>query len=208
MPTAVFVSGNGTNLQAVIEAARKRVLPLDLRLVISNQPQAFALLRARSAAIPTAVYEFKRSHDDRARYAHTLADAVTRCGARLVLLLGWMHILAPEFLGRGFTVLNLHPAYLPEDPSADSVTFPDGTVTPAFRGPHALRDALHAGVPCVGASLIEITADVDRGPLLARKALPLRPHEDLESALQRLHSVEQEVVREGILRWAGEHAHR
>lgn len=202
MPTAVLVSGNGTNLQAVIDAVAARLLPLDLRVVIANDPQAFAIERAARAGIAVAVLPFRRHEESRAAYAQRLASALQEAGARLVLLLGWMHVLAPDFLEAGFAgVLNLHPSYLPQDPLADRVTFPDGSELPVFRGPHALRDALKAGVAQTGASLIEITSLVDRGPVLARKALPLRQDDDEASALERLHTVEQEVVREGILRW-------
>jgi phosphoribosylglycinamide formyltransferase-1 len=202
--TAVFVSGTGTNLQAVIDAAVSGALPLDLRLVLSNKPAVPALQRAQAAGIPTAVYEFSCAAHDRAHYATALADAVERCGARLVLLLGWMHVLSPPFLERGFEVLNLHPAYLPEDPDADTVVFPDGGVAPAFRGAHALRDALAAGMRQAGASLIVITPRVDRGRVLARKAMALAPGEGEADALERLHAVERDVVREGVLRWIAE----
>lgn len=202
MPTAVFVSGSGTNLQALIDMVQSAALPLEIRLVVSNNPQAYALERARLAGIPCIVMEFDRRAEDRSAYALRLASILRAKGVRLVLLLGWMHVLAKAFLDAGFDgVLNLHPAYLPEDPAADSVSFPDGTQTPAFRGAHALRDALAAGVPCSGASLIEITHLVDRGALLARKPMLLRPHEGEATALERLHAVEREVVREGIERW-------
>jgi phosphoribosylglycinamide formyltransferase-1 len=202
LPTAVFVSGTGTNLESLIDMVRSGSLPLDIRLVVSDNPHAYALKRAQLAGIPTVVMAFDRSAEDRSAYASRLASAVRAKGVRLVLLLGWMHVLARPFLEAGFeAVLNLHPAYLPEDPSADHVTFPDGTRTPAFRGAHALRDAIAAGVACTGASLIEITHLVDRGALLARKPMMLRPDEDEAAALERLHAVEREVVREGIERW-------
>jgi phosphoribosylglycinamide formyltransferase-1 len=202
VPTAVFVSGSGTNLQALIDAARNGTLPLDIKLVVSNKPSAFALERAERAGIPTAVMEFDKRTEDRATYAKRLASVVHDSGAQLVLLLGWMHVLAPEFLEAGFEgIFNLHPAYLPEDPSADTVTFPDGTQTRVFRGAHAVRDALAAKVPWTGASLIEITHAVDRGPLLARKHIQLFPHEDEAAAVERLHTIEREVVRSGLERW-------
>lgn len=189
-------------MQAVIDAVRAGTLPLDIRLVVSDRPSVFALERAGRAGIPTVVMEFDKRVEDRSTYAVRLASAVRTSGARLVLLLGWMHVLAREFLDAGFDgVLNLHPAFLPEDPSADAVAFPDGSQTPVFRGPHALRDAIAAKVPFTGASLIEITRQVDRGPLLARKAMRLYPHEDEETALRRLHKVEREVVRDGLINW-------
>ena len=202
VPTAVFVSGSGTNLQAVIDAARDGSLPLDIKLVVSNKPSVFALERAHHAGIPTNVIEFDKHERDRAEYAKRLASIVHESGARLVLLLGWMHVLAPEFLEAGFEgIFNLHPAYLPEDPNADVVTFPDGTQTAVFRGFRALRDALAAKAPYTGASLIEITPAVDRGPVLARKHMQLFSGESESVALERLHAVEREVVREGLLRW-------
>lgn len=202
IPTAVLASGNGTNLQAVIDAVAAGLLPLDLRVVVANDPDAFAIERAARAGIAVAVLPFRRHEQTRAAYAQRVARVLQEAGARLVLLLGWMHVLAPDFLEAGFAgVLNLHPSYLPQDPSADRVTFPDGSELPVFRGPHALSDALKAGAPQTGATLIEITPLVDRGPILARKVLPLRRDDDETSALERLHAVEQEVVREGVLRW-------
>lgn len=206
MPTAVLASGNGTNLQAVIDATRAGALPLDLIVVVSNKPGAFALERAANAGIPKLVLTFDKNRESRRDYGTRLAQDLRKRGVRLVLLLGWMHVLATEFLEAGFDgVLNLHPAYLPEDPAADAVQFPDGTTTPAFRGPRALRDAIAARARYTGASLIQITHRVDRGPLLARKAMRLFPEEDEEAALRRLHAVEQDVVREGVLRWIEEH---
>lgn len=202
VPTAVLVSGSGTNLQAVIDAAEAGQLPVDVRLVVSNKADAYALQRARRAGIATEVMPFDRGRESRSAYALRLAGRIRESGARLVLLLGWMHVLAQEFLDAGFDgVLNLHPAYLPQEPGDDTVAFEDGTTTPVFRGAHALRDALAAKVSHTGASLIEITRLVDRGPLLARRAMLVHANEDEAAVLERLHSLEREVVREGILRW-------
>lgn len=201
-PTAILVSGNGTNLQAVLDRVTSGRLALDIRLVISNRADAYALERARRAGVPVRVIPYRNSEQTRSAYARSLASEIARSGARLVLLLGWMHVLAPEFLNAGFEgVLNLHPSYLPEDPSADEVRLPDGTLSPVFRGANALRDALTHGVRTTGASLIEITPDPDRGPLLARRAFDLRPDDTVESALARLHPIEHDVVEEGIRIW-------
>lgn len=203
--TAILASGNGSNLEAVIAAQRAGLLPIDIRLVVSNNKDALALERAARAGIPARLLVYDRSREDRGAYARRLAALIKESGATLVLLLGWMHVLAPEFLDSGFEgVLNLHPAYLPEDPSADAVDFPDGVRTPVFRGAHALRDALAAGVSCTGASLMQITPHVDRGPVLARKPMRLEPGEDEATALERLHALERDVVREGLLRWLKE----
>jgi len=202
IPTAVLAAGTGTNAQAVIDAAARGELPLDVRLVVSNDPNAGALDKARRSGIPVDAIPFDRQSESRGEYATRLAARLRDSGVRLVLLLGWMHVLAPEFLAAGFDgVLNLHPSYLPDDPSEDFVTLPNGTRTPCFRGPRALRDAIEAGVAVTGVTLIEITADVDRGPVLARTAFALQPGEDEASALARLHPVEHEVVKQGVLEW-------
>lgn len=207
VPTAIFVSGHGTNLQAVIDSVQAGRLQLRISLVVSNKANVHALERAAQAGIPSVVMPFDRKTESRSQYARRLADLVQRSGARLVLLLGWMHVLDQEFLAAGFEgVLNLHPAYLPEDPRADVVIFPTGVQTPVFRGPRALADAIAAKVPCTGASLIEITAHVDRGPLLARLPMALRPEEDEQAALERLHVVEREVVHAGLREWLARHA--
>jgi phosphoribosylglycinamide formyltransferase-1 len=186
----------------VIDATAAGSLPLEIRLVVSDNPKAFALERAGAARIPSLVMPYHKSAESRGAYGARLAHAVRAKGVELVLLLGWMHVLSTEFVNSGFAgILNLHPAYLPEDPSVDHVTFPDGTTTPVFRGAHALRDALHAGVAMTGASLIEISTAVDRGPLLARKPMALLEGDDERKALDRLHDVERVVVREGVLAW-------
>lgn len=202
VPTAIFASGNGSNLQAVVDAAAAGTLPIDVRLVVSDNPDAFALERARSAGIPAIAMAWDRAADSREAYGTRLAQAVHARGVRLVLLLGWMHVLARTFCDAGFdAILNLHPAYLPDDPDADEVALPDGTRSPVFRGARAVRDALAAGVKTIGATLIEITPEVDRGPVLARRTLALVAGDDEASALSRLHAVEREVVRDGILAW-------
>jgi phosphoribosylglycinamide formyltransferase-1 len=206
-PTAILASGSGTNLQAVLDQAVAGRLPLDIRLVVSNRPDAYALERARTADIATLVMTFSPGIESRARYSRELAAAVKASGARLVLLLGWMLVLTPEFLEAGFAgVLNLHPSFLPDEPSADQVTLPDGSSSRVFRGAHALRDAIEAGVRTTGATLIEITPAVDRGPVLARRAFELRDGDTVESALNRLHVVEQDVVRDGVLAWLAKNA--
>src|SRR6516162_10198889 len=88
VPTAVLVSGSGTNLQAVIDASKQGQLPLDLRLVVSSKAEAYALKRARRAGIPSAVLRYDRRRETRSEYALRVASAVSGSGAQLVLLLG------------------------------------------------------------------------------------------------------------------------
>jgi phosphoribosylglycinamide formyltransferase-1 len=202
VPTAIFASGSGTNLQHMIDLAAKGALPLDLRLVVSNARDAFAIERASQADIPVLIAPLDRHAESRTAYGARLAADVRARGVELVLLLGWMHVLDASFVNAGFAgILNLHPALLPDDPRADHVALSDGSVMPVFRGQHALRDALAYGARTTGASLIQITPDVDRGPVLARRTCPLLPGDDEKKALERLHDVEREVVAEGVSAW-------
>ncbi|TAM61856.1 phosphoribosylglycinamide formyltransferase [bacterium] len=200
--TAVLVSGSGTNLQAVIDAVAQGRLPLDLRLVLSNRAGAFGLERARRAGIAARVEVWdRRGGQGRDAYDARVLGAVRASGAELVLLLGWMHVLPPAFVKSFAAVVNIHPALLPEDPAADVVAVPGGALIPAFRGAHALRDAVAAGLGWAGATCHLVTPEVDRGPVLAREPMALNPGEPEAEALQRLHSVEHRVLVAGIARW-------
>jgi phosphoribosylglycinamide formyltransferase 1 len=118
-----------------------------------------------------------------------------------VLLLGWMHLLSGSFVRAFPQMLNLHPAFLPLEPERDDVVMPDGTKTAAFRGPHAVRDALAASSEWVGATLHRVTDATDRGPVLARKPLRVGPGEGEAHLMERVHEIERGVVRAGITRW-------
>ena len=142
--TVVLASGSGTNFQAVIDRVADG-LPLDLRALVSNRSDAFAIERARKADIPAILLPWQHDRESRAQYDRALHEAVARLEPELVLLLGWMHLLDPAFVDAFPNMLNVHPAFLPLDPASDSVTLPDGTTMPAFRGPRAVRDALAAG---------------------------------------------------------------
>ena len=198
--TVVLASGSGTNFQAVIDRVIGG-LPLDLVALVSNRSDAFAIERARRADIPTIVLPWERNAQSRAEYDRALLDAVTGCEPQLVLLLGWMHLLEPAFVEAFPEMLNVHPAFLPLDPARDSVGMPDGVTIPAYRGARALRDALAANSQWVGASVHEVTADTDRGRVLARKPLRVVQGEEEAAVLARLHPIEHQLVAVAIRRW-------
>lgn len=198
--TVVLASGSGTNFQAVIDRVATG-LPLNLAALVSNKVEAFAIERARRAAIPVVALPWLRSEQPRDRYDALLRDAVAQFDPELVLLLGWMHLLDPAFVAGFPHMLNVHPAFLPLDPARDAVGMPDGITIPAFRGPRGVRDALAAGSPWIGASVHEVTMDTDRGRVLARRPLAVLPGEDEDAALTRLHPIEHQLVETAIKRW-------
>jgi phosphoribosylglycinamide formyltransferase-1 len=205
--TLVMASGNGTNFQAVLDAAGRGALPLEIVALIANNERAQAIERARAAAVQSVVVlPWNRKQESRADYDARLLQAAATQRADLVLLLGWMHLLSDSFVRAFPEMLNLHPAFLPLDPERDEVTMPDGTQIPAFRGPHAVGDALGAASTWVGATLHRVTAATDRGPVMARKPLRIAPGESEEQLMHRLHAVEHELVIAGVTRWLYESA--
>jgi phosphoribosylglycinamide formyltransferase 1 len=202
--TVVMASGSGTNFQSVIDNVAEQALPLDLVLLVSNKPAAYALERARNAGIASAVLPWDRNVQTRPQYDADLLERVRREQPDLILLLGWMHVLDDALVSAFPNIINIHPAYLPLDQRRDEVGFPDGSVTPAFRGAHAVRDALAWGSRWIGASAHRVTLDADRGPVLVRKPLASEPGESHDALLDRLHPVEHRVLAGGIRRWVFE----
>jgi phosphoribosylglycinamide formyltransferase 1 len=170
----VLVSGEGTNLQALIDAR------LPIAGVASNNRAARALERAGAAGIPTGVFPLEDFEDRRAR-DETMAAWLAVHGVELVVLAGYMHLLTPAFLARfPQRIVNVHPSLLP-----------------AFPGAQPLEDALAARVETTGVTVHLVDEGVDTGPVLRQVPVPVEPAETL---LERIHAVEHrllpEVVRE------------
>ena len=202
--TVVLASGSGSNFQSVIDGVEHGELPLHLALLLSNKTTAFALERAHRAQIPGITLQWDRKVQSREHYDRILLEAVRSQEPELILLLGWMHVLDDRFVSTFEHIINIHPAFLPLDQQRDEVTFPDGSVTPAFRGAHAVPDALSWGSRWVGASSHRVTLDADRGPVLVRKPLAILAGEKQDAIMERLHPIEHRVLASGIRRWVYE----
>ncbi len=196
----VLASGDGTNFQAVIDRVAGG-LPLTLAALICNKPGAYAIERAKAAGVPAIVLPWQRNDQSRAQYDALLRGAVAQFEPQLVLLLGWMHLLEPAFVDAFAAMLNVHPSFLPLDPAQDRVGMPDGTIVPAFRGAHAVRETLAAHSAWSGASVHEVTAQTDRGRVFTRKPLRVISGEDEDALLSRLHPIEHVLVEAAIKRW-------
>jgi phosphoribosylglycinamide formyltransferase-1 len=170
----VLVSGEGTNLQALIDAG------LAIAAVASNRPDAPALSRADAAGIPNRVFDVE-SYSDRTARDRELADWLQLRGVDFVVLAGYMHLLTPAFLDRFPNVIvNVHPSLLPE-----------------FPGARAVEDALAAGVATTGVTVHYVDEGLDTGAVIRQEPVEVEPRETL---LERIHAVEHrllpEVVRE------------
>jgi phosphoribosylglycinamide formyltransferase-1 len=175
----VLVSGEGTNLQALIDAG------LPITAVASNTAGVRALERAEQAGIATAVFELDDYPDREARDS-AMAEWLTARGVDLVVCAGYMHLLRRCFLERfPGRVINTHSAPLPE-----------------FPGPHPIHDVLAAGVPETAATVHYVDGGVDSGPVIAAERVPVLPGDDAKSLRTRVQSVEHrllpQVVRELI----------
>ncbi|HYL26345.1 MAG TPA: GNAT family N-acetyltransferase [Candidatus Nitrosotalea sp.] len=199
--TLVLASGNGSNFQAVLDASRSGALPIDVVALLCDNPGAYALERARRAEVEAAVVVWDRAAESRAAYDRRLLEATRSMEPDLVLLLGWMHLLSDSYVDAFPEMLNLHPAFLPLDPARDEVVAPDGTRIPALRGARAVRDALAISSPWVGATLHRVTPATDRGPVLARRPLRVGAGEEEAALMERVHEIERDVVRTGVMRW-------
>jgi len=166
----VLVSGEGTNLQALIDAG------LPLSAVASNRAGARALERAAEAGIPTAVFELD-DYKGREQRDAAMADWLIGHGVTLVVCAGYMHLLRPAFLDRFERVVNTHSAPLPE-----------------FPGPHPIHDVLAAGVPETAATVHYVDGGVDTGPVIAAERVPVLPDDDAETLKERVQAVEHRLL--------------
>lgn len=168
----VLVSGEGTNLQALIDAG------LPIAAVASNRAGVAALQRAEAAGIPTRVFELDRFADRDAR-DRELADWLLLRGVDLVVLAGYMHLLTASFLDRfQDRIVNVHPSLLP-----------------AFPGAHAVEDALAAGVDTTGVTVHLVDEGLDTGAVIRQEPVAVEPRATL---LDRIHAVEHRLLPEVV----------
>jgi len=186
LPVVILISGRGSNMQAIIEAVRRGELPLDIRAVISNRPQAAGLLRAKQAGIATVSIDhtlFK----DRHAFDQALQTTIDRYQPGLVILAGFMRILSADFVAhyRG-SMLNVHPSLLPD-----------------FPGLNTHQRALDAGCKVHGASVHFVTADMDGGPVVLQVRVPVYPQDTAASLAARVLTQEHRLYPLAI-RWFAE----
>ena len=165
----MLASGAGTNLQAILDSGIK-----GLRVVISDVPGAVALDRAADAGIPTEVVSFAGT---RSAFTEVVCETATTYGAEALVLAGFMRVLGPEAIRRfPFRILNIHPSLLP-----------------AFPGVNAVSQALSHGVTITGVTVHFVDEQVDHGPIIAQRAVPILPGDDEESLHARIQKVEHDL---------------
>ena len=176
----VLISGEGTNLQAILDTVHGRH-GIEVAGVASSRPEARGLERATDAGVDTAVFEIAE-HGDRGARDRALGDWLEEKGVDLVVLAGFMELLGPEFIRRfQGRIVNVHPALLP-----------------AFPGIGAVEKALEHGVKIGGVTVHFVDEDVDSGPIILQEAFELSYPSDIAAIEERVHGIEHRLLPEAV----------
>ena len=193
---AVLVSGSGSNLQALIDAIEGEQLPgVEIALVVSNKADAQGLQRALKHRLPALYLPWR----ERAEAEAKLTILLNLFKADLIVLAGWLRIFSADFITQfSGRIINLHPALIPDAGVGSSFTTRDGSVIPVFRGLHAVRQALDAGVKITGSTVHYVTPEVDAGPVICREEVAIEEGDTEESLHERLKLVEHRLVVQAV----------
>ena len=186
LKVGVLVSGRGSNLQAIIDGVESGKIDAEIRIVISDNPQAYALERCRRHGVPSRVVrreEFKTKRDFEDQMVRILKDA----GVDLVVLAGFMRILSPYFLSHfPQRVINIHPSLIP-----------------AFQGLKAQGRAVEFGSKITGCSVHIVDESVDGGPVIVQAAVPVLPEDTEETLSERILKFEHRILPQTV-QWFAE----
>jgi phosphoribosylglycinamide formyltransferase-1 len=179
---AVLISGRGSNMTALIEAAKAKDYPAEIVLVVSNRPDALGLDRAQQAGIATALIDHKTFGKDRAAFERALDTELQAKRIDIVCLAGFMRLLTPWFVERwSGRMINIHPALLPQ-----------------FKGLDTHRRALEAGVEEHGATVHFVSVGMDEGPVILQKSVPVLGSDTEHSLAARVLEVEHQIYPQAL----------
>ena len=177
----VLISGNGSNLQAMIDAGMEGRMKATITGVISNRADAFGLERAARASIPCKVLDH-RQFDDRAVYDEALLELISTFLPDLIVLAGFMRILGDRFVAAyQNSIMNIHPSLLP-----------------SYTGMHTHQRVLDAGDDVHGATVHFVTAELDAGPIIVQGRIPVLRDDSADSLQQRVHRVEHLIYPRAV----------
>jgi len=179
---AVLISGRGSNMVSLIEAAKAADYPAAIGLVMSNNPDAAGLAYAREAGIPTAVVDHRPLQENRAAFEQALDAQLDAHRIDLLCLAGFMRLLTADFVRRwSGRMLNIHPALLPQ-----------------FKGLHTHRRALEAGAREHGATVHFVVPEMDSGPIVLQGSVPVREGDTEETLARRVLEVEHRIYPQAL----------
>lgn len=173
---AVLISGNGSNLQAIIDAIQHKTLDASIKLVISNRADAKGLKRAEAAGIPTLLIEHTQ-YSSREEFDQAMLDALQACQPDLVVLAGFMRILSTRFVSAlSGKLINIHPSLLPR-----------------YKGTQTHKRALEASDSVHGCSIHYVTEELDGGPVIAQSEVPIYPNDSEQLLATRVQKEEHQL---------------
>lgn len=182
VPTAILISGRGSNMVALIEAAKAAEFPAEIVLVAANLPDAGGLERAAAAGIATASVDHRPFGKDREAFERALDEVLQAHGIELVVLAGFMRVLTPWFVTRWQgRLINIHPSLLPD-----------------FRGTHTHARALEAGLTEHGCTVHFVVPELDAGPTILQARVPVLPGDDEASLSARVLEQEHRIYPQGL----------
>ena len=172
----ILISGNGTNLQAIIDASQKNSFPAEIAIVISNNPSAYGLKRATSADIPTKVIDHKL-FDQREDFDTAVSVELRKADCELICLAGFMRILSEQFVNNWpMRIINIHPSLLP-----------------SFKGRNVQKQAIDAEVRIAGCTVHFVISELDAGPIIAQAAVPVLKQDTPASLSARILQQENHI---------------
>ncbi|MCB1511104.1 MAG: phosphoribosylglycinamide formyltransferase [Hyphomicrobiaceae bacterium] len=187
--TAILISGRGSNMMALVEAARRPDYPAEIVGVVSNRPDAAGLVWAAEQSLPTAVVNH-RDYPSRETFEADLHAALLGLGADLIAQAGFMRLLTAGFVAKwDGRLLNIHPSLLP-----------------SFKGLHAHEQAIAAGVKIAGCTVHFVTAEMDAGPIVAQAAVPVIAGDTPETLAERTLLAEHKLYPAALAAVASGHA--
>ncbi|MGB3956700.1 MAG: phosphoribosylglycinamide formyltransferase [Limnochordia bacterium] len=173
---AVFASGNGSNLGALIRAVESGELHAQIKLVVSDNPEAYCLERARKARLSCFMF-YPHMYPSKAVYEELILRQLRELNVEYIVLAGYMRLIGPTLLAAfPERIINIHPSLLP-----------------AFPGKDAIGQALAAGVPRTGVTIHYVDEGMDTGPIIAQWPVTIDPGETRESLAEKIHAVEHEL---------------
>jgi len=179
---AVMISGRGSNMAALIDAAKDPAYPAEIALVVSNVPDAGGLEVAKAAGIATEIVDHKPFGKDRAAFERALHAVLEKHEIEIVCLAGFMRILAADFVGKWQgRMINIHPALLPQ-----------------FKGVDTHRRALEAKVKQHGATVHFVVPEMDSGPIILQDAVEVRPDDTEATLAARVLAVEHRIYPQAL----------
>ena len=181
VPLGILISGNGSNLQAIIDAVEKKRLDAEVRVVTSNRADAYGLVRAQKHGVPTEIVDH-RKFPSREAFDQHLIERFKDRQVELVVLAGFMRLLSADFV-HAFSnrIMNIHPALLP-----------------AFPGLHVQRKAVEAGVRFSGCTVHFVNEECDQGPIIIQAVVPVFPDDSEESLSARILKEEHRIYPKAI----------